>query len=39
MSQYFDIGLSFHFMAKNGKIFFFFFYEYFSIFHEIKNKA
>ena len=38
MSQNFDIGLSFHFMPKNGKIFIIF-YDYFSIFHKIKTRT
>ena len=33
MSQNFDIGPSFYFMSKNGKIFFF--RDYFSRFHKI----
>ena len=38
MSQNRDIGHSFNFMPKNGKIFFFF-YDYFSTFHKIKTRT
>ena len=39
VSQFFYLGPSFHFMAKNGQLFVFFYAKHFSTFHKMKTRT